>query len=184
MIAAQFLVAIYYTVRLAMGPSEFLGLLVSFSDSCSLPVQLFPGIDLDAYKFCVYVRGRILELVFVVQIIAFGTPSLESVTCFYLRRSDVPAADVLAFAIIVLTTIRSGTRHPRIPSLLDIVLRDATSYFMLIFACHFCLVLFLFFAPVGDLRFARITAILSCSYPCMPRRQCRLCLDCRFISLT
>ena len=78
MVVAQFLVAIYYTIRLAMGPSKFLELLVSSSDSYLFPVQVFPEIDLDAYKFCVHVRGRTLELIFTVQIIAFGTSSLES----------------------------------------------------------------------------------------------------------
>ena len=105
-------------------------------------------------------------------------------TRFYLRRSDVPAADVLAFAIIVLTAKRTGTRYPGIPSLLDVVLRDATSYFVLIFACQLCLVFFLFFAPVRDLRFAWTTAILPCSHSCMLRRQYGSCPDCRFISLT
>jgi hypothetical protein len=43
-----------------------------------------------------------------------------------------------------------GTRYPGIPSLLDTILRDATSYFIVIFACQVCLLFFLILAPVGD----------------------------------
>lgn len=90
------------------------------------PMELIPEIDLDMYKFCIPARDQTLELVFTIQIIVF---------------------DVLAFAIIVSTAKRTRMSYPGIPSLLDVVLRDATVYFMLIFACQFCLVFFLFLAP-------------------------------------
>lgn len=58
--------------------------------------------------------------------------------------------DVLAFSIIFVTTRRPGLTYPGIPSLLNTILRDATYYFILMFACQLCLLLFLFFAPVSD----------------------------------
>lgn len=58
--------------------------------------------------------------------------------------------DALAFSIIFVTARRPGLTYPGIPSLLNTILRDATYYFILMFACQLCLLLFLFFAPVSD----------------------------------
>ena len=41
-------------------------------------------------------------------------------------------------------------RYLGVPSILDTILRDATVYFMLMFAIQLSFQLFLFFAPVGD----------------------------------
>ena len=60
--------------------------------------------------------------------------------------------DIFAFLIIVVTARRLRTnRHPDMPSVLDSILRDATIYFMVIFASQFLFLLFRFFAPVGDI---------------------------------
>jgi len=55
----------------------------------------------------------------------------------------------------------SGTnRFPGIPNILDVVLRDATLYFLLIFAFQLILFFFLLFAPVGDPYYVRGLLIL------------------------
>jgi hypothetical protein len=59
--------------------------------------------------------------------------------------------DLLTFLIILVTAggSRKG-RLPGIPDILDAILRDATIYFLLIFASQLVLFFFLFLAPVGD----------------------------------
>ena len=42
-------------------------------------------------------------------------------------------------------------RYPGIPSILDTILRDATVYFIILFASQLMFQLFLFLAPVGDI---------------------------------
>jgi choline-glycine betaine transporter len=60
--------------------------------------------------------------------------------------------DISAFLIILVTAKRQGrNRHPGISSILDTILREATLYFLLMFASQFLFVMFLFFAPVGDI---------------------------------
>lgn len=62
------------------------------------------------------------------------------------------ATDILAFSIILLTAKKlEAYTYPGISTLLDAILRDATLYFLLMFGCQVLLVLFLFFAPVGDI---------------------------------
>ena len=59
--------------------------------------------------------------------------------------------DLLAFSIILFTARRlRRSRLPGMPSILDIIVRDSTQYFMLIFFVQLLAQLFIFFAPVGD----------------------------------
>lgn len=55
--------------------------------------------------------------------------------------------------MILVTTVKrsKANRYPGFPSLLDAILRDATVYFVLIFASQLLFQLFLFLAPVGDI---------------------------------
>ena len=73
------------------------------------------------------------------------------------------AVDILAFRVILFAARRTGTRHPGIPSLLDIILRDATLYLILTFTSQVCLLLFLLFTAVSDLKY-REEAISLCSH--------------------
>ena len=59
--------------------------------------------------------------------------------------------DLIIFFIILVTARGSRTGElPGIPNILDVVLRDATVYFLLIVASQLVLFFFLFLAPVGD----------------------------------
>jgi len=60
-------------------------------------------------------------------------------------------------------------RYPGIPHILDVVLRDATLYFMLSTVFQVLLVFFEIFAPVGDTRHTRGFLITLCS-------SCVLCM--------
>jgi len=69
--------------------------------------------------------------------------------------------DLLTFLIIFVAARESRTgRSLGIPNILDVILRDATIYFLLIFASQLVLFLFLFFAPVGDPYYIRGWLIL------------------------
>ena len=118
-------------------------------------MQSLPEINLDAFNFCVYKRWRFAEVFAVNIAIAFGTPSLSNIQrdgsdAFHpLPHCNI--VDLFAFLIILITAKRHGRdRHPGISSILDAILREATLYFLFIFASHFLFELFLFFAPVGD----------------------------------
>ena len=54
-------------------------------------------------------------------------------------------------------------RYPGIPSILDIVVRDSTQYFILIFFVQLLAQLFLFLAPVGDTCYVRGRLTELCS---------------------
>jgi len=70
---------------------------------------------------------------------------------FHTQRRGI--TDVFAFSIILFTARRSArNRFPGIPSLLDIILRDATRYFMLIFLYQFLPQVALFTTEVGGMR--------------------------------
>lgn len=90
------------------------------------PVLPLPDINLGVYEFCFYQRWRAGEYAFTSQMIIF---------------------DVIAFAIIFATAKRPKMIYPGIPSLLDTILRDATFYFLLVFASQVCLLSFMSFAP-------------------------------------
>jgi len=69
--------------------------------------------------------------------------------------------DVLAFFIIFVAAKKQGMkRHPKVPSLLDAILRDATTYFMFIFFVHFLSQLFMFVAPVRDAGYTQGSIVL------------------------
>jgi len=88
------------------------------------PLQALPNINLDVFKLCIYDQWRLGQYLFVNIAVAF---------------------DVLAFSIIFFTARKFGsTRFPGIRSLFDILLRDATRYFVLMFLCQFLSQLFLF----------------------------------------
>jgi hypothetical protein len=61
--------------------------------------------------------------------------------------------DTLAFLIIVWCAVKRRARGhiDGMPSLLDKIVRDATTYFLVIFTSHLLLILFEFFAPVSDI---------------------------------
>ena len=72
--------------------------------------------------------------------------------------------DLSTFLIILVTARGPRTsRYPGIPNILDVILRDATIYVLLIVASQLVFLLFLFFAPVGGPYYIRSWLVLSYS---------------------
>lgn len=92
------------------------------------PLERLPEINTDAYKVCLSGPWYVGGYLFTILAIVF---------------------DIFTFSIIFVTVKRRGPTYPGVPSLLNIIQRDATLYFILIFACQFCLLLFLFLTPAS-----------------------------------
>ena len=91
-----------------------------------------------------------------------------------------PVADILAFAIIVISAKKTCyPRYPGIPRLMDAILRDGTIYFLLTCLLQILADLFIIFAPVGvkfDLeRWSVILYLL-----CLPRVHSSSSPGCKF----
>ena len=129
-------------------------------------MQSLPEINLDAYKVCLPPRWRPGELSFAGISVTFGTPLPSDsqhnftfgVLMHFASRAPLLCGiiDLLTFLIIFTTARGSRARRlPGIPSILDVIARDATIYFLLIAVAQLVLFLFLFFAPVSDPYYTR-----------------------------
>jgi len=92
--------------------------------SAMSPIQQLPDINLEPFKICIFQPSRLRELVFVNVGVAF---------------------DALAFLIIFMAAKKP--RYPGIPSILDVILRDATASFALLFSFEIIANFFIIFAP-------------------------------------
>jgi hypothetical protein len=129
-----------------------------------------PQINFDPFIFCPSGRSRVDGFVFTGLGIAFGKPrpfgfqrASTTGALIYLTPPHRVVADLLAFSIIFVRAKRHVGRFPGIPNLLDAILRGATIYFVIIFTCQLCLMLFLVFAPVSDACCVRGKVTLMCS---------------------
>lgn len=92
------------------------------------PLEALPEIDLDPFKICIYKRWRVGEFLY------------NSLAMFF---------ELLSFLIVVITARKARKdRYRTMPSILEIILRDATHYFILIFSAQILSTLFLYCAPV------------------------------------
>jgi len=66
--------------------------------------------------------------------------------------------DLIAFSVIVYLAVRSNIHKVPIPSLLRIIVQDATYYFLVIFTSHLVVTVYLWFGPV---RISSSSSILS-----------------------
>jgi len=104
----------------------------------------------DGFHFCVFQRWRTGEIAFNVLSLLYGTffPSFGIHTAAT-NRSFIE--DSSAFLIIIYSTKHRGLARPRgMPTLLDNIVRGATTYFLVIFTGHLLLVFFELLAPVSD----------------------------------
>ena len=58
--------------------------------------------------------------------------------------------DFLAFSLIIFSAMKSRVPGVKIPSILEVITRDAMRYFLVIFTGHFVLAMTLAFAQVSD----------------------------------
>ena len=165
LVAAQFCHGTFSIVWIALGPRKSLDNSTVrvrthwFLSSATVPRDKFGS-----------VRGLRLQ-----NMEPWGTHLLQSNDCFRSVLTPQPAVllhpgssvtshiphplccgiiDLLAFLIILVTARKSReSRYPGMPSILDIIVRDSTQYFVLIFFSQLVAQLFVFFAPVGDTRY-------------------------------
>ena len=115
----------------------------------SFPASPNPMIPLPIYMACTFTGQFSGAIAFIAASLTYGTELLSS----FIDHpggihSDYPT-DFLTFSVIVYLVIRSNVTKIPIPGLLKIIVRDATCYFLVIFASHFVYVIFLLFASVS-----------------------------------
>ena len=107
---------------------------------------------LDEYRTCNFRPWRTGEVIYFVLSLVYGTfPPLSTV---HTMASDTfSVKDALALFIIVYSAKRHDgglTRVGGVPSLLDKIIQDATTYFLVLSTGHLLLLFFEPFAPVSD----------------------------------
>ena len=173
LIAAQFCHGTFSIVWIALGPRKSLHHLTVRVRTHQFLVQPFPEINLDPFEVCFYKLWSLGELIYYNLTIAFGKPTPSSLRdCFTpgVLTPCIPHSplrgiiDLLAFLIILAIARKSrGHRYPGMPSILDVVVRYSTHYFLLIFFSQLLAQLFVFFAPVSDTRYVRVW-LLDCAH--------------------
>ena len=165
LVAAQFCHGIFSVVWIALGPRKSLDNLTIrvrthwFFYSAAVPrdkVGSVRGLRLQTMEpwgtHLLQPNDR-FRSVLTLQPAALFHPG-SSVTSHILHPLRCGITDLLAFLIILVTARKSrGSRYPGMPSILDIIVRDSTQYFVLIFFSQLVAQLFVFFAPVGDIRY-------------------------------
>ena len=81
--------------------------------------------------------------------LAYGTEILLSFINHLGDTHPDHLPDLLAFSVIVYLAVRSNVNKVPISRLFKTIVRDATSYFLIIFTSHLVLVMFIFFASVS-----------------------------------
>jgi len=98
-------------------------LLIHFSLRPAMPL---PDIPLDEFRLCSFQRWRVGEIIFVALSLLY---------------------DVSAFGLIIWSAKYRGFMRARgVPNLLDRIVQDSTTYFLVIFTNHLVLILFELFA--------------------------------------
>ena len=98
---------------------------------------------------CTFTGDLSAEIAFIAMTLVYGADFfLPFIDHLGDTHSDHPA-DVLAFSVIVYLVVRSNVNKAPFPSLFKTIARDATHYFLIIFASHLVVVMFLAFASVS-----------------------------------
>lgn len=116
------------------------------SISKALPL---PDIPLDEFQLCSFQRWRVGEIIFVALSLLYGT-SLPANRFHSVTTNPIFTEDVSAFGLIIWSAKYRGFRRARgVPNLLDRIVQDSTTYFLVIFTNHLVLILFELFAAVS-----------------------------------
>ena len=112
----------------------------------------FPDLPFDEYRNCAFQSLKHREMAYVALSLAYGTFFLLSIV--HPPTSDpFCTKDALALLIIVYSAKRHAGGFARVggvPNLLDKILRDATTYFLVLSTGHALFLFFEIFAPVSD----------------------------------
>ena len=112
----------------------------------------FPDIPLDEYRTCNFQAWQTGEVTFFVLSFVYGT-FFPSSTARTLAPDPFSVIDSLALLIIVYSAKRHAgglARVGGVPSLLDKILQDATTYFLVLSTGHLVLLFFEVFPRVSD----------------------------------
>ena len=113
---------------------------------------VFPELPPGDSRTCNFQPWALGEVIYFALSLVYGTffPSSANQTLAFDPSS---VKDTLALLIIVYSVKRRDgglTRVGGVPNLLNKILQDATTYFMVLSACHLLLLFFGIFAPVSD----------------------------------
>ena len=98
---------------------------------------------------CTFTGNLSVEIAFTAMTLVYGA---EFLLPFIAHPGDTHSdhpTDILAFLVIVCLVVLSNVNSVPIPSLFKTIARDATHYFLIIFASHLVVVMFLAFASVS-----------------------------------
>ena len=115
---------------------------------------VFPDLLFDEYRICIFPLWKNSEMIYLVLSLVYGTFFLLS-TVHSPTFNPFCVKDALALLIIVYSAKRhdgSLTRIGGVPSLLDKIRQDATTYFLVLSTGHIIFLFFQVFAPVSDHR--------------------------------
>ena len=122
--------------------------------------MVLPDLPLNEYQICASQPLKHSQTIYAVLSLAYGTFFLFS-TVHLPSSNAFCVKDVLALLIIVYSAKRHGGGHARVggvPSLLDKIRQDATTYFLVLATGHILFLLFEIFAPVSGPVNLRFTA--------------------------
>jgi hypothetical protein len=113
-----------------------------------------PDLPFDEYRVCSFQLWKHKEVTYVVLSLVYGTLFLLS-PVYPPTSNPFCIKDALALLIIVYSAKRRNggrglARVGGVPSLLDKILQDATTYFLVLSTGHFFLLFFELFAPVSE----------------------------------
>jgi hypothetical protein len=114
-----------------------------------------PDLPLDEYRLCTFQLSKRREMAYVALSLVYGTFFPLS-TIYPSTSNPFCVKDALALFIIIYSARRHHggrglTRAGAMPSLLDKILQDATTYFFVLSTGHTLFLFFEIFTPVSDL---------------------------------
>ena len=111
-----------------------------------------PDLPFEEYRACAFQFWETSEVIYIALSLAYGA-LVPSSTAHTPTSDPFLAKDVLALLIIVYSAKHRDegcTLVDGMPSLLDKILQDATTYFLVLSTGHLLLLFFELFAPVSD----------------------------------
>ena len=114
--------------------------------------MVFPDLPLDEYRICAYQLSKNREVIYVVLSLLYGTFFLL-LTVHPPTSDPICVKDALALLIIVYSAKRHAgglSRVGGVPSPLDKICQDVTTYFLVLFTGHTLCLFFEVFTPVSD----------------------------------
>ena len=111
---------------------------------------VIPDLPFDEYQICNFQPWDAGEVTYLALSLVYGTFFLRLSTAHAPASDSFLVKDALALLIVVYSAKSGGARVYGMPSLLNKILQDATTYFLVLSTGHLLLLFFEVFAPVND----------------------------------